>query len=319
MRNLGLFLPVARLPKWCYLCGLIQSDMSYNLLKGKKGLVFGALNEKSIAWQVAVRAVEEGAQIVLTNTATAARLGETEALAEQLGTIFVPADATSVEDLENLIDRTMEHFGGPFDFILHSIGMSPNVRKERTYDDLDYGFLQKTLDISAISFHKVMQVARKKEAINPWGSIVALSYIAAQRTLYGYNDMADAKALLESIARSFGYIYGRENRIRVNTISQSPTPTTAGSGVMGMDALMDFSDRMSPLGNATALDCADYVLTLFSDLTRKVTMQNLFHDGGFSSMGMSRRAMKLYNQSLQRELEHYEQANMEFLDVKKKK
>ena len=290
--------------------------MSYNLLKGKKGLIFGALNDKSIAWQVAERAVEEGAEVVLTNTAMAARMGGTAELAEKLNTIFVPADATSVEDLERLIDKTMEHFGGKFDFILHSIGMSPNVRRGRTYDDLDYGFLMKTLDISAISFHKVMQVARKKDALNEWGSIVALSYIAAQRTLYGYNDMADAKALLESIARSFGYIYGREKKIRVNTVSQSPTPTTAGSGVMGLDHLMDFAQRMSPLGNATALDCANYVLTLFSDLTRKVTMQNLFHDGGFSSMGMSRRAMKLYSQSLEKELKEYEEKNMEFLDVK---
>ena len=290
--------------------------MSYNLLKGKKGLIFGALNDKSIAWQVAERAVEEGAEVVLTNTAMAARMGGTAELAEKLNTIFVPADATSVEDLERLIDKTMEHFGGKFDFILHSIGMSPNVRKGRTYDDLDYGFLMKTLDISAISFHKVMQVARKKDALNEWGSIVTLSYIAAQRTLYGYNDMADAKALLESIARSFGYIYGREKKIRVNTVSQSPTPTTAGSGVMGLDHLMDFAQRMSPLGNATALDCANYVLTLFSDLTRKVTMQNLFHDGGFSSMGMSRRAMKLYSQSLEKELKEYEEKNMEFLDVK---
>ncbi|WP_298061303.1 SDR family oxidoreductase [uncultured Rikenella sp.] len=293
--------------------------MSYNLLKGKKGLIFGALNDKSIAWQVAERAVEEGAEIVLTNTAMAARMGGTAELAEKLNTIFVPADATSVEDLENLIDKTMEHFGGKFDFILHSIGMSPNVRKGRTYDDLDYGFLMKTLDISAISFHKMMQVARKKDAINEWGSIVALSYIAAQRTLYGYNDMADAKALLESIARSFGYIYGREKKIRVNTVSQSPTPTTAGNGVMGLDHLMDFAQRMSPLGNATALDCANYVLTLFSDLTKKVTMQNLFHDGGFSSMGMSRRAMKLYSQSLEQELKEYEEKNMEFLDVKHEK
>lgn len=275
--------------------------MSHNLLAGKKGIIFGALNEKSIAWQVAVRAIEEGAQIVLTNTAMAARMGETEELAIKYNVPFIPADATSVTDLENLIDKAKEHFGGKFDFMLHSIGMSPNVRKGRTYDDLDYDFLQKTLDVSAISFHKVMQVARKKDAINDWGSIVALSYIAAQRTLYGYNDMADAKSLLESIARSFGYIYGRERNIRVNTVSQSPTPTTAGSGVMGMDDLMDFADRMSPLGNASALDCANYVITLFSDLTRKVTMQNLFHDGGFSNMGMSRRAMSIYSQSLQEE------------------
>lgn len=275
---------------------LIKQGMSYNLLKGKKGLIFGALNENSIAWKVAERAVEEGAEIVLTNTAVSIRMGTIDELAAKCNATVIPADATSVADLEVLIDKAMEQFGGKFDFILHSIGMSPNVRKGRTYDDLDYDYLAKTLDISAISFHKVIQVARKKDALNEWGSIVALSYIAAQRTLYGYNDMADAKALLESIARSFGYIYGRERKIRINTVSQSPTATTAGSGVLGLGDLMDFSDRMSPLGNATAGDCADYVLTLFSDLTRKVTMQNLFHDGGFSSMGMSRRAMKKYEQ-----------------------
>lgn len=282
--------------------------MSCNLLKGKKGLIFGALNENSIAWKVAQRAVQEGAEIVLTNTAVSIRMGTIDELARECGSIVIPADATSVADLENLIDRSMEHFGGKFDFILHSIGMSPNVRKGRTYDDLDYDFLNKTLDISAISFHKVIQVARKKDALNDWGSIVALSYIAAQRSLYGYNDMADAKALLESIARSFGYIYGREKCVRINTVSQSPTPTTAGSGVMGMGDLMDFSDRMSPLGNASAEDCANYVLTLFSDLTRKVTMQNLYHDGGFSSMGMSRRAMSLYEKGLE----------LEYKDIKKK-
>ncbi len=275
--------------------------MSYHLLKGKKGIIFGALNEQSIAWQVAERAVEEGAEIVLTNMAVSIRMGTIDKLAEKCHAPVIPADATSVSDLENLFDRTMEHFGGRIDFILHSIGSSPNVRKGRTYDDLNYDFFQKTLDISAVSFHKMIQVARKKDALNEWGSIVALSYIAAQRTLYGYNDMADAKALLESIARSFGYIYGREKKIRINTVSQSPTPTTAGSGVFGFDGLMDFAERMSPLGNATAADCADFVITLFSDLTKKVTMQNLYHDGGFSSMGMSRNAMAVYNKSLELE------------------
>ncbi len=291
----------------------------YNLLKGKRGLIFGALNEQSIAWQVAQRAVEEGASIVLTNTAMAARMGQTAELAKELNAPFIAADATSVEDLTKLIQGTVEHFGGEkIDFVLHSIGMSPNVRKGRKYDDLDYNFLQKTLDISAISFHKVMQVARGLDAIADCGSIVALSYIAAQRTLYGYNDMADAKALLESIARSFGYILGREKGIRVNTISQSPTPTTAGSGVMGLDSLMDFSERMSPVGNASALDCANYVISLFSDLTRKVTMQNLFHDGGFSSMGMSRRAMKLYSAGLAEKLAE-EDSQIEFKDVRQSK
>lgn len=272
--------------------------MASNLLKGKKGLIFGALNEQSIAWKVAERAVEEGAEIVLTNTAVSIRMGTIDELAAKCKAIVVAADATSVEDLETLVDKTMEHFGGKFDFMLHSIGMSPNVRKGRTYDDLDYDYFAKTLDISAVSFHKAIQVVRQKDALNEWGSIVALSYIAAQRTLYGYNDMADAKALLESIARSFGYIYGREKNVRINTVSQSPTPTTAGKGVLGMADLLEFAENMSPLGNASAVDCANYVLTLFSDFTRKVTMQNLYHDGGFSSMGMSRRAMRTYEKGL---------------------
>ena len=271
--------------------------MAHNLLKGKKGIIFGALNNQSIAWKVAERAYEEGAQIVLSNTAVAMRLGDVDKLAEKCNSIIVPADATNTADLENLISKSMEFFGGKFDFILHSIGMSPNVRKGIPYDNTNYENYLKTIDISALSFHKVIQICRKMDAINDWGSIVALSYVAAQRTLYGYNDMADAKALLESIARSFGYIYGREKKIRINTISQSPTPTTAGSGVFGFQSLLDFTERMSPLGNASADDCADYCITLFSDLTRKVTMQNLYHDGGFSSMGMSEKAMTQYDKS----------------------
>lgn len=273
--------------------------MSYNLLKGKKGIIFGALNDQSIAWKVAEKAVENGAEIVLTNTAMAMRMGETQKLADQLNTIVIPADATNVDELDKLIKGAIEHFGGKFDFILHSIGMSPNVRKGRHYSDLDYKYLDKTLDVSAISFHKVIQTARKNDAINEWGSILALSYVAAQRSFYGYNDMADAKSLLESIARSFGYIYGRERNVRINTISQSPTPTTAGQGVKGFDGLLDFSERMSPLGNATADECADYCITMFSDLTKKVTMQNLFNDGGFSNMGMSLRAMEQYNKGFE--------------------
>ncbi|MBN1111376.1 MAG: SDR family oxidoreductase [Bacteroidales bacterium] len=273
--------------------------MSYNLLKGKKGIIFGALNDMSIAWKVAERAHEEGATFVLTNTPVAMRMGEMDELAKKTGAQVIPADATSIKDLEELVAKSMEILGGKVDFILHSIGMSPNVRKGRKYDDLDYNYYQKTLDVSAMSFHKVLQVCRKMDAINDWGSVVALSYIAAQRTLYGYNDMADAKSMLESIARSFGYIYGRDKKIRVNTVSQSPTITTAGSGVKGMDSLIDFSERMSPLGNADALECADYCITLFSDLTRKVTMQNLFHDGGFSNMGMSWRAITQYNKSFE--------------------
>lgn len=273
--------------------------MSYNLLKGKRGIIFGALNDLSIAWKVAERAAEEGAQIALTNTPIAIRMGEVRALAERLQAPMIPADATSVVDLETVFTESTQALGGKIDFVLHSIGMSPNVRKKRTYDDLDYDLLSKTLDISAVSFHKMLQVAKKQDAIAEGGSIVALTYVASQRTFFGYNDMADAKSLLESIARSFGYIYGREKGVRINTISQSPTLTTAGSGIKGMDHLMDFADKMSPLGNATADDCADYCVTLFSDLTRKVTMQNLFHDGGFSSMGMSLRAMNQYSKSFE--------------------
>jgi len=271
--------------------------MAYNLLKGKKGIIFGALDEKSIAWKVAERAHEEGATFTLSNTLSAQRFGQIDELSDKTGSIVITADATSLKDIEEVFAKSMEFLGGKVDFVLHSIGMSMNVRKKRVYNDLDYNFFNKTLDISAVSFHKMLQVANKMDAINDWGSVVALSYIAAQRTLYAYNDMADAKSLLESIARSFGYIYGREKKIRINTISQSPTMTTAGSGVRVMGGLMDFTDRMSPLGNADALECANFCITMFSDLTRKITMQNLFHDGGFSNMGMSQRAMAMYNKS----------------------
>lgn len=279
--------------------------MAHNLLQGKRGIIFGALNSESIAWKVAVKAVEEGATITLTNTPMALRMGELDELSKQLNAPVIPADATSIEDLEKVFAESVELLGGKIDFVLHSIGMSPNVRKQRTYDDLDYGYLQKTLDISAISFHKMLQVAKKQDAIAEGGSVVALTYVASQRTFYGYNDMADAKSMLESIARSFGYIYGREKGVRINTISQSPTPTTAGKGIKSMADLMDFSDKMSPLGNADAEDCADYCVVMFSDFTRKVTMQNLFHDGGFSSMGMSLRAMNQYA----KDLKNYEDEN----------
>ena len=275
--------------------------MSYNLLKGKKGIIFGALDEQSIAWNIAVKAYEEGAVFTLSNTPLALRFGNVKELAAQCKTEIIQADATNVGELEKVFNRTMEIFGGKVDFILHSIGMSMNVRKSREYDDLDYDYYRKTIDISAMSFHKMIQVAKKLDAINEWGSIVALSYIAAQRTLYRYNDMADAKAMLESIARSFGYIYGREKNVRINTISQSPTRTTAGSGVKGIDALIDFTERMSPLGNATARECADFCIVLFSDLSRKITMQNIFHDGGFSGMGMSLKAMTQYKKCLEDE------------------
>ena len=268
--------------------------MSYNLLAGKVGIIFGALNEQSIAWRVAERAVEEGAQIILTNTAMAIRMGNLTELGAKIGATVVPADATSEEELATVFETAMATFGRPVDFVLHSIGMSPNVRKGRSYDQLDYKFLQTTLDVSAISFHKMLQTAKRLDAIAEGGSVVALSYIAAQRTFLGYGDMADAKSLLESIARSFGYYYGRDKGVRINTVSQSPTMTTAGSGVKCMTDLLDFAEDLSPLGNATADDCADYCITLFSDLTRKITMQNLFNDGGFSSMGMGQEAIEAF-------------------------
>ena len=273
--------------------------MEGSLLKGKRGIIFGALNNKSIAWQVALKSWQHGAQLVLTNSPVAVRMGTINELAELTGSKVITADATKMEDIDILLSESIKYFGGQFDFILHSIGMSPNVRKDIPYEQTSYENMLKTFDISALSFHRILQTAYKLDAIKEWGSVVALSYVAAQRTLTGYNDMGDAKALLESIARSFGYIYGRDRKVRINTVSQSPTPTTAGSGVHGMESLLDFSERMSPLGNATAAECADYCVALFSDLTRKVTMQNLYHDGGFSSMGMSLKAIEQYKKSFE--------------------
>lgn len=261
--------------------------MGNNLLKGKRGIIFGALNENSIAWKVAERAHEEGAEFVLTNAPIAMRMGEINVLAEKTNSKVIPADATSVEDLENLISQSMEILGGKLDFILHSIGMSVNVRKGNHYTEENYDYTMKGLDVSALSFHKVMQTSMKLDAVNDWGSILALTYIAAQRIFPDYNDMADNKSYLESIARSFGYHYGLKNKVRVNTISQSPTMTTAGSGVKGFSEFINYSDQMSPLGNADASACADYCIMMFSDLTRYVTMQNLFHDGGFSNTGVT--------------------------------
>ena len=261
--------------------------MSNNLLSGKKGVIFGALDEASIAWKVAERCHEEGAQIVLTNAPVAMRFGKIQELAEKCNTEVIAADATSEEDLENLFSKSTEIMGGKIDFVLHSIGMSLNVRKNRAYTDIKYDWMQKTFDISAISFHKVMQTLHKQDAINDWGSVLARTYIAAQRTFPDYNEMAEAKALLESFARSFGYHLGLEKKVRVNTISQSPTMTTAGSGIKGFQEFFDYADKMSPLGNAPAEDCANYCVFMFSDLSRMITMQNLYHDGGFSNMGMS--------------------------------
>src|SRR5450432_1994436 len=266
--------------------------MSYQLLKGKKGIIFGALDEKSLAWKTAMRCYEEGAELVLTNAPVALRMGEINKLAEAVKAPVIGADVTKSEDLKKLFEESIKHFGSKIDFILHSVGMSVNMRKGRAYTELDYGFNQKTLDISAMSFHRVLQTAYEMDALNYWGSVVALTYIAAQRVFPDYSEMADAKALLESVTRSFGYHYGMRKKVRVNTISQSPTRTTAGGGIKGFDGFINFAEKMSPLGNATGDECADYCVTLFSDLTRMVTMQNLFHDGGFSSTGITEEVIK---------------------------
>ncbi|HOE04277.1 MAG TPA: SDR family oxidoreductase [Bacteroidales bacterium] len=261
------------------------------LLKGKKGIIFGVLDENSIAWHVARRSVEEGAMLVLSNTEMALRLGKTDELAQLINAPFIAADAVDTADIENLLTETMKYFGGEIDFILHSIGMSPNVRKQKPYYDLDYSYFEKTLDVSALSLHKILQSAWKLDALNTHASVVALSYIAAQRTFSGYGDMAEAKALLESVVRSFGYHYGKRKKVRINSVSQAPTQTTAGSSVGGFANLYAFSDKMAPLGNPDASACADFCVTLFSDYTRGVSMQNLFHDGGYSSMGMGETLM----------------------------
>jgi enoyl-[acyl-carrier protein] reductase I len=261
--------------------------MTFNLLKGKRGIIFGALDPNSIAWKVAKRCHEEGAQFTLTNAPVAMRLGAINQLATECNAQVIPADVTLNPDMENLIDKSVEILGGKLDFVLHSVGMSLNIRKGKAYTELDYEFMKKTLDISSISLHRLLQTCMKKDALEEWGSVVALTYIAAQRVFPDYNEMADAKALLESITRSFGYQYGVKKKVRVNTISQSPTKTTAGSGVKGFDAFYNYAEKMSPLGNATAEDCANYCVVMFSDLTRMVTMQNLFHDGGFSFTGVT--------------------------------
>ena len=277
-----------------------------DLLKGKKGIIFGALDENSIAWKVAEKAHEQGAKFVLTNAPVALRLGTISELAEKTGSKVIPADATSNMDLEHLVDEAMKELGGKVDFVLHSIGMSVNVRRGNHYTHQDYNFTKKGFDVSALSFHRMMSVLYKKDAVNEWGSIVALSYMAAQRVFPDYNDMADNKAYLESVGRSFGYFFGRDRKVRVNTISQSPTPTTAGSGVKGFDGFLAYADEMSPLGNATAAECADYTISMFSDLTKKVTLQNLYHDGGFSNMGVSTAIMEGFMKSKMAENESEE-------------
>jgi len=271
--------------------------MTHNLLKGKRGIITGALDANSIAWKVALKAHAEGAVFTLSNAPIALRMGEIKKLAEETGSQIIPADATSVEEITTLFQQSTEILGGKIDFILHSIGMSPNIRKNIPYDSLNYDFLNKSLDVSAISLHKMLAVAKKMDAINEEGSVVALSYIAAQRAYPFYSDMADAKALLESVVRSFGYHYGKSKKVRINSVSQSPTRTTAGSGIKGFDDFFGYAEAISPLGNASAEDCADYCITLFSDLTKMVTMQNLYHDGGYSTTGISAEVMELFQQN----------------------
>ena len=261
--------------------------MAYNLLKGKRGIITGALDENSIAWKVALRAHEEGATFTLTNAPIAMRMGEINKLAEKTNSKIIPADATSVEELTKLYSESMDVLGGKIDFVLHSIGMSVNIRKNIPYTELNYDFFQKGIDVSALTFHKMLAVAHKMDALNEHASVVALSYIAAQKTYPFYTDMADIKAMLESIARTFGYHYGKHKKVRINTVSQSPTKTTAGGGIKGFSDFYDFAQMQTPLGNGSAEDCANYCITLFSDLTRMVTMQNLYHDGGYSSTGVS--------------------------------
>ena len=266
--------------------------MAYNLLKGKRGIITGALDANSIAWKVAEKAFEEGGAFVLTNAPIAMRMGEINKLAEKTRSEIIPADATNVDDLTNLFTKSQEILGGKIDFVLHSIGMSVNIRKKIPYTESNYDYFMKGLDVSAMSFHKMLSVARKLDAINEWGSVVALTYMAAQRTFPFYTDMADIKAMLESIARSFGYHYGIEKKVRINTVSQSPTKTTAGTGIKGFGDFFDYAEAIAPLGNASAEDCANYCITLFSDLTRMVTMQNLYHDGGYSNTGVSNTVMQ---------------------------
>ena len=263
-----------------------MSDSGYGLLDGKTGIIFGALTEDSIAWHVAEAAHREGAQFALSNAPVARRLGSMDELADATDSPVIWADATSDDDLEALFNELNETYEGGIDFIVHSIGMGVNVRKDNPYEDLNYNWYQKTLDISSVSLHRIVHHALETGALNDGGSVVAMSYIGAQRIFSKYSEMGDAKALLESIVRSFGYRLGKRD-IRINAVSQSPTRTTAGSGIEGFDAMFEFAERVSPMGNADAASCADYTVTLLSDLTRMVTMQTLYHDGGFSTMGIS--------------------------------
>ncbi len=274
-----------------------MAEPGFGLLKGKKGIVFGALVQSSLAWHIAEAIHREGGEFMLSNAPVARRLGEIDQLAERTGSPLSWADATSQEDLDRLFDEVREHYG-QIDFIVHSIGMGLNVRKNRPYEDLNYDWYHKSLDVSAISLHRIIHSGLEKDALASGGSIVALTYIGSSRIFSKYSEMGDAKALLESIVRSFGYRLGKKG-IRINSVSQSPTRTVAGSGITGFDSMYEFADRLSPLGNADASSCADYTVTLLSDLTRKVTMQTLFNDGGFSAMGVSDEFIEYLQQNIE--------------------
>ncbi len=264
-----------------------MSASGHGLLAGKVGVISGALDPNSLAWALAEAAHRDGARFVLTNAPVAKRFGQVDTLAEATGgSPVVYADATKADELADLFAQATEHFGRPLDFVVHSIGMGINVRKGKPYEALNHEWYLKTLDVSAVSLHRMVQAAWEGDALADGASILAMSYIGAQRVFSEYSEMGDAKALLESIVRSFGYRLGRRG-IRINAVSQSPTRTTAGGGIAGFDALFEFAERIAPLGNADAASCADYCVTLLSDYTRMVTMQTLFHDGGFSTMGVS--------------------------------
>ncbi|MDR0794423.1 MAG: SDR family oxidoreductase [Chitinophagaceae bacterium] len=268
--------------------------MGNKILSGKKGLIFGVLNEKSIAWSIARQCYNEGADIVLTNAPLAVRFSDTKELAKEINAKVIPADVAKLTDIEQLIDECLLHFGGGIDFILHSIAMSPNIRKKHPYHDINYDYYSTTLNISAVSLHKILQVCAKKNAINEWGSVLALTFIAANKAFPYYNDMADAKALLEGITRNFGLYFGEEKHIRINTVSQSPVRTSAGEGIQGFDDFLNFSEMLSPLGNAPVEDLGKFCSMLFSDYSKYVTMQNIFHDGGFSATGLTQKLINKF-------------------------
>jgi len=270
---------------------------SNNILSGKRGIIFGVLDSCSIAWEVAKRCKAEGADLVLTNTETALQLGETQNLAAQLQTSVIVCDASKIEDLESLMDNAEQLLGGKIDFILHAVAMSMNLRRHREYTNVNYSYFNQTIDISAISLHKLLQTCMKKNSLNQGASVVTLTYIASERFMEGYNDMADAKAMLESVVRNMGGIYGEKMGVRVNAISQSPIQTRAEHSFAQVEYFHDFAEQLAPLGRADAEDCANLCVMLFSDYTRKVTMQTIYNDGGFSRTLMTNKFIDYFRET----------------------